>query len=126
MNSETALLVVGHGSKSKEANEQMLQVVDLTAQKSDFGAVKGAFMELAEPSIEVVLKELYDANFRKITVLPYFLYNGMHIREDIPEILNKEKANYPDLEIDFAKPIGYEPLIADILLNRAAGEKVTI
>ncbi len=42
----------------------------------------------------------------------------MHIKIDIPSILKKEIEKYPTISIKFARPIGYDDRIVDILLNR--------
>lgn len=120
MENKKAVLIVSHGSKSQDAVDQFDQVVALVQQNGNFPIVKGAHMELALPDIPTVIKDLVDAGNTEIVVVPYFLFNGNHIKNDIPEILNEQKQLYPDVAFRFGDPIGFEPLMADILVKRAA------
>jgi sirohydrochlorin ferrochelatase len=114
-----ALLIVGHGSKSKEAVDIFNNTVNNVRKKSSFTRVEGAHMELCPPSIEEQVKKLISENFNRIILIPYFLYMGNHIKHDIPEIISSLMKQYPSVTFVFGKPIGDEPLIADILINRA-------
>jgi len=114
-----ALLIIGHGSRSTEAVQDFNRVVECVREKSDFETVVGAHMELAEPSIEDTAKLLHESGIAKVVVIPYFLFNGNHIKQDIPEILDKVREQYPEMEFSMGKPIGYEPILADILIKRA-------
>jgi sirohydrochlorin cobaltochelatase len=120
MENKKAVLIVSHGSRSQDAVDQFNKVVSMVQQNGCFPMVKGAHMELAQPDIPTVIKELVDAGRIEIVVVPYFLFNGNHIKNDIPEILNGLKELYPDVAFKFGEPIGFEPLMADILIRRAA------
>ncbi len=114
------LLVVGHGSRSADAVAVFRQIVDEIRNKSRFGIVMGAHMELAEPGINETVKILADQNVNEIIIAPYFLYEGIHLKKDIPEIISQLASEYPDIEFRMAKPIGFEPLMADIILKRVS------
>jgi len=114
-----ALLIIGHGSKSKEAIVDFEKIVSLVRDKSDFEFVAGAHMELAFPSIEKTVSEIVEKSINEIIIVPYFLYEGNHIKFDIPEIIEKLKKEYPGIIFKFGRPIGYEPVLADILISRA-------
>lgn len=119
MERKKAALIVGHGSRSQEAVAQFNQVVDRVRLNAGFSVVMGAHMELAEPDIPTVIKELADAATTDIVVVPYFLFMGNHIKKDIPEILNEQRLLYPHITFKLGNPIGFEPLVADILIKRA-------
>jgi sirohydrochlorin ferrochelatase len=76
-------------------------------------------MELASPDIEETVKIIAEKNILQIIIVPYFLYEGNHIKFDIPEIIEKLKVKYPEIVFKFGKPIGFEPALADILIKRA-------
>jgi len=114
------LLVVGHGSRSEDAVAVFRQIVDEVRGRGVFAYVEGAHMELAEPGIEEMVKLLAGKNVNEIIIAPYFLYEGMHLKKDIPDIIAQLVADYPDIEFRMAKPIGFEPVLADILLKRVS------
>lgn len=119
------ILVVGHGSRSKEAFEVFNKVLDNFRLKVAYN-VEGCFMELCSPNIPDTIEVMYKNGIRDIIVVPYFLFLGIHMKEDVPGILKEIKVKYGDLKISMAKPIGYNNIIADILKDNAEGELTCI
>lgn len=119
------ILVVGHGSRSKEAKEVFAQITHKLGESLGV-EVEGCSMEISEPFIPETIQKMYEKGVRSIVVLPYFLYNGIHIKEDIPEILHKVKSEYTDLEISMAQPLGYHDALIDIIRERLAGTTTCI
>ncbi|OGO78209.1 MAG: hypothetical protein A2Y23_05990 [Clostridiales bacterium GWB2_37_7] len=119
------LLVIGHGSRSKDAKEVFYQIVEQLKQSTST-EVECCFMEISEPFIPETVEKMYNKGVREITALPYFLFNGIHIKEDIPEILHSTKAKYTDLAITMAQPIGYHKAVVEILKERMTGELTCI
>lgn len=115
-----ALLIVGHGSRSEDAVAVFKQIVNEVRKKSSFSFVEGAHMELAVPGIRESVSLLADKQVKEITIAPYFLYEGMHLKKDIPEIISLLTEEYPGIDFRIAKPIGFEPLMADIILKRVS------
>lgn len=115
-----AILVIGHGSRSLEAQNEFNRVVNMVSEKSG-AIVKGASMELCDPDIPSAVEELLNENpeIKVIKAVPLFLFEGIHIKVDIPEILEKKREKYPHVEFRFGKPIGVESLLADILIKRS-------
>jgi sirohydrochlorin cobaltochelatase len=118
MENKKAVLIVSHGSRSNDAIAQFEKIVELVRLNSGFPLVKGAHMELAQPDIPTVMKEMAVTGVTEIVVVPYFLFMGNHIKNDIPEILDGLKPLYPNIHIKFGNPIGFEPVMADILIRR--------
>lgn len=113
-----AVIILGHGSKSPQAVEDFNFIVELLREKLNGMSVYGAHMELAVPSLEEVAAEIAQTEVRKVLVIPYFLFNGNHIKHDIPEILAQLKEQHPQLHFEFGKPIGREPLMAEIMYRK--------
>jgi sirohydrochlorin ferrochelatase len=120
MENKKAILVVNHGSRSRDAVAQFEKILTLVRSQSNYKHIKGAHMELAEPTIPTVVKEIAEMGVTEIIVVPYFLFNGNHIKHDIPEILTELQSVYPSITFTFGNPIGFEPLMADILMKRIA------
>ncbi|GIM28192.1 cobalamin biosynthesis protein CbiX [Clostridium polyendosporum] len=119
------ILVIGHGSRSQEADEVFFKIVDMLKNKTG-SLVEGCYMEISKPSIPETIEKMYKEGIKDFTVLPYFLFPGIHIKEDIPEILKEVEEKYEDIKISMANPIGYNELLVDILLERVNGEKQCI
>lgn len=114
-----SLLIIGHGSKSPEAAKVFNNMVDLVRQKNRFDFVEGAHMSLSQPGIDESVASLARRNVKKIIIMPYFLYEGMHLKHDIPKIMSALEERYSEIEFIIAKPIGFDPILADIIIKRA-------
>lgn len=119
---DKTLLILAHGSKAQSTTEVIYQVRGEIAKRNLYKEVKVAFMEFNHPNIREAFDEIYKEGLRQVIAVPMFLFEGNHIRHDIPEELTNVKNVYPDLEISLAKPIGFDRRIADILIERAAGK----
>lgn len=113
------LVIIGHGSRSKDAVDAFFQVVEIVRSKGDFETVEGAFMELSAPSIPEVVAKVVGTGVKEVILVPYFLYEGIHIKEDIPQLIEEISKKYSGIKLKLARPIGVEPVLADILLARA-------
>ncbi len=113
-----AILFLGHGSRAPGANEAMYRVMELIRQRSGYPIVEAGFMELCPPTIEEGMAACVRQGAERVIVIPYFLHMGMHVRADLPAVIDACRRRYPDVEIVMGRHIGYHPLLADILLER--------
>jgi len=113
------LLIIGHGSRSNEAKKGFSDMIDIVKEKTDKYIIKGAYMEISKPFIPEVVEEMVNEDIKDITVVPYFLYEGIHIKEDIPHIIEELDNKYEGVNFKISKPLGVEPVLGDILLERA-------
>lgn len=119
MKEKKGLLIVGHGSRSQEARDTFEETVQLVRRTGEYSLVEGAHMELAQPSIPEMVEKLAAEQVDEIIVVPYFLYKGIHIKKDIPQIMKELSNKYPRINFKLGEPIGAEPIFTRILLNRA-------
>lgn len=130
---ETTLFIAGHGTEqnenSRKAIDHQVNVIRATKEYADVHAV---FLE-EEPRVE----KCYElARTKNLVVVPFFISEGMHTQEDIPVLLGEPKriveqrlaSHQPawrnpterhEKLLWYAKAVGTEPLIADVILERA-------
>lgn len=99
------IIMIGHGSRSREAQEQFISLVDAVRKSTD-KTVEGAFMELAEPVFLEMVNKLAAAGIKDITVYPVFLFTGIHLKEDIPEMIEKASGMHSGISFNLLQPIG--------------------
>lgn len=112
-------ILLGHGSRNAKANEVLFELAEMFEAQVHM-PTRCAFLQFAQPSLKTVIEETIAKNINYITVIPVFLYPGIHIKEDIPEIINKFQAKHETLTVKFAAPIGADPKLVHILQERAA------
>lgn len=116
-----ALLVVAHGSRRKESNEEIAALTAKVAERAagEYGVVEYAFLELAEPSIPEGIEKCLQQGALSVSVLPYFLARGTHVVEDIPEQVAIKQQEYPEADIHITPYLGTVENLPDVLLKLA-------
>jgi sirohydrochlorin cobaltochelatase len=122
------MLLVGHGSKLPYNKELIETTADLIAQKTDDYIVKPGFMSLNTPTVVEQLEAFRSEDIEMLVVVPLFLAKGVHINQDIPEILGLPEGqrhgtfqlNGKTVPLVYANPIGSDPLLAELMLKNAS------
>ena len=120
--SKRAVVVLGHGSRSAEAREQFTSIVEGLVQRVPGTPVFEGSMELAEPSFDSAVASAIATGATEIVVVPCFLYAGIHIKSDIPEMLAALEEEHPGVSFTMRDPIGADPRIVEVLLERLGWE----
>lgn len=114
------VIVAAHGSRAAETAAQMEKTVDLMRCKTDGMPVVLAYVGGSGTSFEDGIEGLVKMGVDEILVVPCFLVEGYHVKEDIPKRIEKAIKIYPDISIRLGRVIGSDSRIADILADRAA------
>lgn len=112
------ILIIAHGSRRKETLDTMEQVFAMVQESLPNVPVEHAYMEFCDVNLEKGLDILREKGIDEIVVVPYFLFDGMHIIKDIPEEINAYLEKYPELKISMGKTLGVDKRIADVLCDR--------
>ena len=130
--SETTLFIAGHGTGLNENSRRAIErQVERIRGEGRYAACHAVFMEEA-PRIE----ECYTkATTRNVVMVPFFISDGLHSYEDIPMMLGEPErvvrerlaqgqptwrnpTERKGRRVWYARSIGSEPLIADVILDR--------
>jgi sirohydrochlorin ferrochelatase len=114
---DTHVVLVGHGSRSAEANASLVTLAHAMALDLEM-PVHPAYLEMAEPSIPATMRAAVAAGARHIVTVPYFLTPGMHVRRDIVEIVDAARAEL-HVTIDLSDFLGNHPELPRLLTDVA-------
>jgi sirohydrochlorin ferrochelatase len=112
------VLIVAHGSREKETEETFNKIVSMLRKKVEIEYIEYAFMQFCEKTIEKAIANLVSHGVNDIKVIPYFLFDGVHIKEDIPAKIIELCSIYPDIKINFGKTFGADYRLVEILADR--------
>jgi len=112
------ILAVAHGSRAKGTEDTLDAVVAMVREKLPGAIIECAFMEFSGRTIEKGVTALAASGATEIKIVPYFLFMGIHMREDIPKMAAECAAKYPGIEITMGEPLGADPRLADIFIDR--------
>jgi precorrin-8X/cobalt-precorrin-8 methylmutase len=109
-------LIVAHGSRKSDANQQVIELVEKLSNYFQSTMFQPAFMELASPTIEDGINALAKKNMDQLIAYPYFLFKGMHFSKDIPDLI-QAIVDKLDKRIPFKmlEPIGRHPNISALV-----------
>lgn len=116
---KTAIIVFAHGSSVESANEAVRAVTREVARDGAFALTETAFLEAAYPNLEAAVEKMSAAGAERIIVIPYFLTLGIHLRRDLPRIVQELSQRYDGLSIEVTDPLDGHPALARIVLERA-------
>jgi uroporphyrin-III C-methyltransferase len=114
----SGVLVVGHGSRRKEANDDVREAARMIGERGSFPLVEAAFLEIEEPDVEEGFKRLVKRGARLVTVHPYFLSPGRHTRGDLPRKVGQVAENYPGVSYQITEPLSAHPLVIEASIER--------
>ncbi|ETR72626.1 MAG: Sirohydrochlorin cobaltochelatase [Candidatus Magnetoglobus multicellularis str. Araruama] len=110
-----AVILLGHGSRVPGAGKDMGNVAQILKEKYTLDMVKTCHMSRLGPHFPETLAACVSEGANEVIVIPYFLNMGLHIRLDIPEMMQAEAEKYPDIKIIYGKHLGYDDSFADII-----------
>ncbi|MBU0991459.1 MAG: CbiX/SirB N-terminal domain-containing protein [Proteobacteria bacterium] len=113
-----AIILLGHGSRVPGAGDDMQKAALLLKEKYRLDMVDTCHMSRLGPHFPEILAKCVSNGAKEVFVIPYFLNMGLHIRLDIPEMMQKEAAKYPDVKLVYGKHLGFDEAFADILYKR--------
>jgi sirohydrochlorin cobaltochelatase len=129
---DVTLFVAGHGTEKNENSRKAIErQVELIRAMNRYAGVHAVFME-ESPRIA----DFYQlARTKNLVVVPFFISDGLHVREDIPVMLCEAKsmveqrlaADQPAWRnptekngklVWYSPAVGSEPRLADVILER--------
>lgn len=112
------VLVIAHGSRNQETKKTMEQVLELTQKQLPDTVIRVSYMEFCKPNIEEGLDLLAAEDVDEACIIPYFLFSGIHILEDIPGEIAAYQEKHPEMKISFGRTLGADERLAAVLTDR--------
>ncbi len=115
---KTAILLMAHGSRIPEANDAVREIARMVKQMSGFDVVEVSFRENHSPSIQTGIDACVEQGAERILLVPYFLYMGAHVLEDLPRELEEARLRHPGVEMAMGKHLGVHKRLAKLVIDR--------
>lgn len=126
MHKKRAVILIAHGSKRAESNEEFRVLVKkVKDENTHFDAVEFAFLELADPSIEETIEKMHQMKMDEVYLYPYFLNSGKHVAVDIPTIATKMQLGIKEMKIEVLTHFGESQSITKIISHDLNLQKAT-
>ncbi|HEY6756322.1 MAG TPA: sirohydrochlorin chelatase [Nitrososphaera sp.] len=111
-----ALLIVDRGSREPDVRHELEQICELAKRRADYYHVDYSFLEVLPPFIAEGIGQCMAAGAGLITVMPYFLYPGMKLKDTVKQsaIIGRDR----NLKLVITKPLTYHPKMVQLIIDR--------
>lgn len=105
------LVLFAHGARDARWREPFERLAaKITAQRPDL-LVRLAFLEMMAPDLRTAADELAGAGCTSIVVVPIFLGQGGHVRQDLPDVVAQVRARHPAVHVELRAAIGEDDTV---------------
>ncbi|WP_326943302.1 sirohydrochlorin chelatase [Amycolatopsis sp. NBC_01307] len=112
------LVAVAHGSRDPRSASTVRALVDVVRARAPGLSVHESFLDLSEPRVTDVLRELYAAGHRTAVVVPLLLGSAFHARVDLPALVSSVTAECPGFRVRVSDVLGADPALEAVALDR--------
>ncbi len=115
---QTGLLFVAHGTPHAEANAPITRIMGRICERHGYHQAAVGYLDCNHPTIPDAFAQLVTTGVTRLTVLPYFLHLGRHVRNDLPALFADARQRHPQVDIQIAHHLDYDPLLAQVAAER--------
>ena len=115
---KTAVLLMAHGSRIAEANDAVREIAAMVKEMANFDIVEASFREQHSPDIQQGIDACAGQGALRIILMPFFLYMGAHVIEDLPKEMAIAKRRYPGIEFIMGSHLGAHRKLAEVVVER--------
>jgi len=109
------LVLFAHGARDARWAEPFLRLRERVAHAVPDSRVVLAYLEFMAPDLDAAIAELSAAGCRDIAMVPVFLGQGGHLRDDVPNLLRRVAARHPECRVRLAIAAGEDDAVLDAI-----------
>lgn len=111
-----ALLIVDRGSREPDVRQELQEICSLAKSRAGYDYAEYCFLEVLPPFIKEGIDKCIASGAGFITVMPYFLYPGIKLKDTVKQSAKIGK----DMKLKMAitKPLSYHPMMAQLIAER--------
>jgi sirohydrochlorin ferrochelatase len=114
----TGILLLAHGSREGDTEKTMRQITEYVKAELNIDMIEESYLQFRDKNLEKGLESLIRRGADDIRVIPYFLFEGVHIKEDIPAEIAEFSKKHPDVRITLGRTLGADKRLAEIVADR--------
>jgi len=115
----TGLILFAHGARDPRWAEPFERLKRKVQTARPGVPVALAYLEIMEPDLAGAADQLIAAGCRSLRIVPIFLGQGGHVREDLPAIVAALVARHPAIAIALVTPVGEHDAVLDRIADVA-------
>ena len=115
----SALLLIGHGSRSAAGVAECRDLVSSVAGLAPDLAVSCGFLEFARPDLDVALDDVVAGGAAEVIAVPLVLLGAGHLKDDGPAALARARRRHPGAAFRYGRDLGIHPSVLEVAEDRA-------
>ncbi|MCC7082605.1 MAG: CbiX/SirB N-terminal domain-containing protein [Burkholderiales bacterium] len=119
---DSAVVIFAHGSRDPEWVRPFEALRARLEQRLLDTPIALAFLEQIRPDLVQVIGELADKGIQRVTVLPLFMAQGRHLREELPRIVARACEINPGVLVRTSAAVGEIESLMQAIVDWAATE----
>jgi sirohydrochlorin cobaltochelatase len=108
---DAAMILFAHGARNPAWAQPFERLQQMLQRQMPGVPVRLAFLELMQPSLEVVVQTLLEQGRHDIRIVPVFLGQGGHVQRDLPLKLTQLRQQYPSLQLQLSNSVGEDETV---------------
>ena len=121
----SAILLFAHGARDPSWAEPFRRIAARLGAKQSGLRVELAFLEIMQPDLASAVAGMAGEGIGHITVIPLFLAQGGHLKQDLPRLLADIRSRHRALQIDVANAIGDSEDLTDAIADWAFAQHLS-
>lgn len=102
----TGIILFAHGARDSNWAKPVLRLQRMLAERMPGAMVEPAYLEYMTPTLEGAASALVARGATELSIVPVFIANGGHLKDDLPVRVAAIGAAHPGIEVRIAPPIG--------------------
>jgi sirohydrochlorin cobaltochelatase len=118
---KTALVLFAHGSRDPEWPSPLRRVRAAVLAGAPGLRVELAFLEFITPNLQDCVSSMVSEGFDRIVVVPMFIAQGGHLKNDLPMIVDELRVRFPTVVFEMPGPVGEAESVVQAMATHVLG-----
>ena len=114
------IVLFGHGARDIRWREPFDRLCSMWRDQHPDQPVATAFLELMEPTLTEAVKQMEVMGVSEVLVLPVFMGQGGHLRNDLPRLMEDCQKMFPDIRLSTTHAIGEDVAVLQAVIDLGA------
>ena len=119
------VVLLAHGSRDPQWTVPFEQIREKVERRLSSCPVSLAYLEHSQPDLGAAVDQLVKHGATLIEVVPLFLGPGGHVRNDVPQLVERARRQHADVRLVLKPFIGDASAVLDAIADYAASDSVS-
>jgi len=125
MATRSSIILFAHGARDPEWAAPFRRIAARLREACPNLPVRLAFLELMQPALADAVAGMAAEGITRITLVPLFLAQGGHLKEDLPRLLEDICHSHPGITIDVTQAIGDSEVLSSAIADWALAQHLS-